>query len=76
MIPAVSRLPEVPDLVEQEGYFVVHAPRQTGKTTTLTALADELTAKGGYAALLFSCEAGRAARDDYGYSPEPRRGWP
>nr|WP_322779026.1 AAA family ATPase [Frankia sp. Cas4] len=62
----MSRLPEVPDLVEQEGYFVVHAPRQTGKTTTLTALAEELTAKGRYAALLFSCEAGRAARDNYG----------
>nr|WP_232303979.1 AAA family ATPase [Pseudofrankia sp. DC12] len=62
----MSRLPEVPDLVEQEGYFVVHAPHQTGKTTTLTALADELTAKGRYAALLFSCEAGRAALDDYG----------
>nr|WP_307874705.1 AAA family ATPase [Frankia nepalensis] len=62
----MSRLPEVPDLVNQEGYFVVHAPRQTGKTTTLTALAEELTAKGRYAALLFSCEAGRAAGDNYG----------
>jgi hypothetical protein len=48
------------------GYFVVHAPRQTGKTTTLRALADELTAGGGYAALHFSCEVGEAAGDDYG----------
>lgn len=66
MIPALSRLPEVLDLVAQEGYFVVHAPRQTGKTTTLTTLAQELTASGRYAALLFSCEARRVARDDYG----------
>jgi len=48
------------------GYFVVHAPRQTGKTTTLSALATELTAAGEYAALHFSCELARAAGDDYG----------
>ncbi|WP_322751507.1 MULTISPECIES: ATP-binding protein, partial [unclassified Frankia] len=48
------------------GYFVVHAPRQTGKTTTLRALADALTATGVYAALHFSCEVGEAAGDDYG----------
>ncbi|WP_226931153.1 MULTISPECIES: ATP-binding protein [Parafrankia] len=66
MIPASARLAEVPRLVAREGYFVVHAPRQTGKTTTLQALADELTATGQYAALLFSCEAGRAWGDDIG----------
>jgi hypothetical protein len=66
MIPAEQRLPEGPDLVEQMGYFVVHAPRQTGKTTALRALAESLTASGRYAALLFSCEAGEAAGDDYG----------
>ncbi|SBW22722.1 hypothetical protein [Protofrankia symbiont of Coriaria ruscifolia] len=33
MVPALSRLPEAPGLVEQLGYFVVHAPRQTGKPT-------------------------------------------
>ncbi|WP_322762444.1 AAA family ATPase, partial [Frankia sp. Cr2] len=66
MIPPLGRLPEAPDLVAQMGYFVVHAPRQTGKTTTLRALAEELTAGGEYAALAFSCEVGRAAGDDYG----------
>src|SRR5215470_3505935 len=66
MIPALRRLPEGPGLVAQRGYFVVHAPRQTGKTTTLSALAHDLTARGGYAALHFSCELGRAAGDDYG----------
>ncbi|WP_261562371.1 ATP-binding protein [Frankia tisae] len=66
MIPAVARLAEIPGLVDQEGYFVVHAPRQTGKTTTLRALADELTASGRYAALLLSCETGRAWDDDVG----------
>lgn len=66
MIPAERRLPEAPGLVEQYGYFVVHAPRQTGKTTALRALAKQLTAAGRHAALLVSCEAGQAAGDDYG----------
>lgn len=65
MIPALPRLPEAPELVDQMNYFVVHAPRQTGKTTTLIALAQSLTESGKYAALHFSCEEGRAAIDNY-----------
>lgn len=66
MIPAERRLPEAPGLVDQMGYFVVHAPRQTGKTTALMALAQDLTASGRYAAVLSSCEEGQAAGDNYG----------
>lgn len=66
MIPADRRLPEGPGLVEQGAYFVLHAPRQTGKTTALRALASELTASGRYAALMFSCEVGEAAGESYG----------
>jgi hypothetical protein len=66
MIPAERRLPEAPGLVEQYGYFVVHAPRQTGKTTALRSLAERLLASGRYAALYFSCEEGEAAGDDFG----------
>lgn len=66
MVPALRRLPQAPGLVDQLGYFVVHAPRQTGKTTAIRALAEELTAAGRYAALAFTCEIGRAAADDYG----------
>ncbi len=65
MIPAAERLPEAPEIVAQGGYFVVHAPRQTGKTTTLRALARQLTAAGTYTALHFSCETAEAAGDDY-----------
>jgi hypothetical protein len=64
MIPADRRLPEAPALVDQLGYFVVHAPRQTGKSTALIALARALTASGRYAAVYLSCEAGEAAGDD------------
>ncbi len=66
MVPAAERLPQVPGIVARGGYFVVHAPRQTGKTTTLWALARAITAEGTYAAIHFSCESGEAAGDDYG----------
>ena len=35
MLPATERLPEVPSLIRKELYFVIHAPRQSGKTTAL-----------------------------------------
>lgn len=62
-VPAAPRLPGRPQAHHPEGLFllVFHAPRQTGKTTTLRALAQELTAEGRYAALHFSCEAGSIA---------------
>lgn len=65
MVPPEPRLPQVRRLVEQFGYFAVHAPRQTGKTTTLRSLAKMLTAETKYAALHFSCEAAESAGDDY-----------
>src|SRR5215468_12602383 len=66
MIPPLRRLPQATELVDQMGYFVVHAPRQTGKTTLLSALAQELTATGRYAAVHLSCELAQAVGDDYG----------
>ncbi|WP_243407072.1 ATP-binding protein [Frankia canadensis] len=66
MIPASARLPEVPGLVARENYFVLHAPRQTGKTTALQALAADLTAGGRHAAVVLSMEAGRSWPDDVG----------
>ena len=56
MLPAAERLPEVLSLVENKAYFVLHAPRQTGKTTSMMALAVQLTATGRYAALHATCE--------------------
>jgi hypothetical protein len=38
MVPAEPRLPDARGLIDEGQYFVVHAPRQTGKTTTLRAL--------------------------------------
>ena len=39
MMPSEARLHDFRPLIEQESYFVLHAPRQTGKTTSLRALA-------------------------------------
>ena len=30
MVPAAERLPDARRIIDQGGYFVVHAPRQTG----------------------------------------------
>ncbi len=64
MLPPLRRLPAVGPLIEQEAYFVVHAPRQSGKTTCFHHLARELTAAGRYAALLATCETARTASGD------------
>src|SRR5689334_17762435 len=65
MIPPLSRLPEAFDLVDQGDYFALNAPRQTGKTTTLRALAKELSAAGKFAAIHFTCEEAEPAGDDF-----------
>jgi len=65
-ISATSRLPDLSMLIEQESYFVLHAPRQTGKTTAMLALAQQLTATGRYAAVMVSVEVGSAFNHDPG----------
>ncbi|MFM9607714.1 ATP-binding protein [Streptomyces niveiscabiei] len=66
MLSAEERLPQARALVEEGHYFVLHAPRQTGKTTALATLARSLTASGRYAAVRFSCENAEVAGEDYG----------
>ncbi|MFI6630665.1 ATP-binding protein [Nonomuraea fuscirosea] len=66
MLPPTPRLPEARTLIEMDRYFVLHAPRQTGKTTMLRTLAADLTAEGDIAALTFSCERAGTTGDDIG----------
>jgi hypothetical protein len=66
MLPVAARLPDVAPLIEQQAYFVLHAPRQSGKTTAMQALARELTAGGRYVAVLLSMEVGAPFADDPG----------
>lgn len=60
MLPPLARLPQLQRVIDQQGYFVLHAPRQTGKTTAMLSLAKELTEAGRYAAVMVSVEVGAA----------------
>lgn len=57
-------LDEVLTLIRQSRYFVLHAPRQTGKTSCMLALRDYLNQSGEYIAVYANVEAGQAARND------------
>lgn len=65
MLPPERRIAELPGLVDQGLYFIVHGPRQVGKTTSLRWLAEKLTAEGRYTALLTSCEVGQELLPDF-----------
>lgn len=57
-------LEELESLIHQRKYFILHAPRQTGKTSCLLALRDHLNEQGEYIAVYANVEAGQAARND------------
>ena len=51
-------------LIQQKKYFVLHAPRQTGKTTCMLALMEYLNAEGKYHVLYVNVESAQAAREN------------
>ena len=51
-------------LVHQEKYFVLHAPRQTGKTTLLRSFMSHLNKDGRYTCLHVNVEKAQAAREN------------
>ncbi|MBU0655892.1 MAG: AAA-like domain-containing protein [Gammaproteobacteria bacterium] len=55
---------EVQVLIERHKYFVLHAPRQTGKTSTLLAMMEVLNGSGDYNALYVNIEGAQTARED------------
>ncbi len=65
-LPPLSRLDleEVLRLIDQEKYFVLHAPRQTGKTSVLLALMERLNREDRYTCLYANIEAAQAVRGD------------
>jgi len=65
-LPPLSRfnLSDILDLINQKKYFVLHAPRQSGKTSCLLALRDHLNREGDYIALYINVEGGQTARGD------------
>ena len=67
-IPPLDRmdLDALLDLIRTKRYFVLHAPRQTGKTSALIALRDLLNsgAAGEFRCVHTNVEVGQVARDD------------
>ena len=67
-IPPLERvnLGEIRTLVRDKRYFVLHAPRQTGKTSALLALRNLLNsgAEGDFRCVYANVEVGQAARED------------
>jgi len=57
-------LEEILELINQQKYFILHAPRQTGKTSSMLALKDYLNNSGDYNAIYMNVEVGQAARND------------
>ena len=57
MLDAESRLTEIRDLIDNKQYFVIHAARQSGKTTLLNSLEQTINREGKYYALYCSLEA-------------------
>ncbi|MDR2442468.1 MAG: ATP-binding protein [Deltaproteobacteria bacterium] len=56
MVPVLSRLPIIDYFLDHGSYFTLHAPRQSGKTTLLYALTDDINARGQSYALYCSLE--------------------
>ncbi|MDJ0840784.1 MAG: ATP-binding protein [Acidobacteriota bacterium] len=55
---------ELLQLIDNKRYFILHAPRQTGKTTMMRALAQRVTEAGRYLALYVNIETAQAAHND------------
>jgi len=63
MIEAASRLQGIEHLIDMEQYFVIHAARQSGKTTFLLDLTLKLNAAGKYYAVYCSLEGLQGIND-------------
>ncbi|MEM7182862.1 MAG: AAA-like domain-containing protein [Spirochaetota bacterium] len=65
-IPPLQRwdFEEVLSLITQKRYFVLHAPRQTGKTSALLQLMHYLNKEGKYKTLYVNIETAQTARED------------
>jgi len=65
-IPSLERIDweEVKVLMASKKYFLLHAPRQTGKTSALLEMMETLNRAGEYNALYANIEGAQASRND------------
>ncbi|MES2199235.1 MAG: ATP-binding protein, partial [Chlamydiota bacterium] len=55
---------QLSNFIKKEYYFVLHAPRQSGKTTAIIEFVKYLNQKGNYRALYLSIESSRKTTND------------
>ena len=65
------KLDEILPLIEQKKYFVLHAPRQTGKTSCLLALMEYLNTQGQHHCVYINVELAQSAREDVAAAMQP-----
>lgn len=63
-VPRRLNDPKVKQLIDLEKYFILHAPRQSGKTTAIRMLADQLKINGKFKVFYINVEAAQAARSN------------
>ncbi len=63
-VPGRLNEKKVRELINDKEYFVLHAPRQTGKTSTMLNFTRQLNKEGKYIALYVNVEGGLALRGD------------
>ncbi len=63
VVDSLPRLSGIRELIDGRHYFIIHAPRQTGKTTYLYALMRQLNQEGKYTALQVNIQAAASGRD-------------
>ena len=63
MLPAQARCADLRDLIDQGLYFVIHAPRQSGKTTLLQDIVRELGGGSEHHAIYCSLESAQDIKE-------------
>ncbi len=58
------QIDDIEALIEQKKYFVLHAPRQTGKTSCLLAMMEHLNRQSRYRCLYLNVETAQTCRED------------
>lgn len=63
MVSTVNHLEIFNKLIDNKRYFILHAPRQTGKTTLMLQLMEHLNEEGKYIALYVNIETAQPWRN-------------
>lgn len=63
-IPRRLNWKEVFDLIQRKQFFVLHAPRQSGKTTSIQEITREINKAGKYNAVYLNIESAQPARNN------------